>query len=275
MLTDGQFDRARRLAAQLAGIELFERHREVLHRRGCRIAGAVAGSFDALLSALERGDPAAGRQFVELITTKFTGFFRHPRQFEVAAEHARLAAQRRGAARLWSAGAATGEEPYSVAMTLIEVFQRENLPATILATDINEGSLAKARQGDYRAAALSEMNLNRRERFFTASDRSGRWRIAESVRRLVDFQSLNLVDPVWPMEGSFDVILCRNVLMYLSASHRHAVAERLAAMLAPGGVLILDPAEHLGAAEPLFGRGVGGVYPARASSPHPRAAVLG
>ena len=275
MLTQDQFDRARRLAAQLAGIELFERHREVLHRRGCRIAGAVAGGVAALLSAVERGDPAAGRQFVELITTKFTGFFRHPQQFEVVAEHARLAAQRRGAARIWSAGAATGEEPYSVAMTLIEVFQRENPLATILATDIDEGSLAKARQGDYRAAALSEMNLNRRERFFTASDRAGRWRIAESVRRLVDFQSLNLVDPVWPMEGSFDVILCRNVLMYLSASHRHAVAERLAAVLAPGGVLILDPAEHLGPAEPLFDRGVGGVYPARASSPHPRVAVLG
>ncbi len=100
----------------------------------------------------------------------------------------------------------------------------------------------------------TEHDLHPHERCFTPAVGSRRWRIAESLRRLVDFQSLNLIDPVWPIEGQFDVILCRNVLMYLEANRRSVMLERLASVLATDGLLILDPAEHLG-------RGTGGVYP--------------
>src|SRR5262245_58875718 len=109
MLTERQFDRIQRLALRLAGIELFARHRELLNRRSCRMGILDCSSLDGLLNSAENGDARAQRQVVRLLTTNFTSFFRHPRHFDLAAEHALWAAHRRGQARLWSAAAATGE----------------------------------------------------------------------------------------------------------------------------------------------------------------------
>ena len=131
MLTCEQFDRTRKLALRLAGIELCDRHRELLGSRGRRLGIRDTAGIEALLGAAEEGDPLASRQLIGLVTTNFTGFFRHPRHFELAAEHALWAAHRRGRARLWSAAAATGEEPYSIAMALIEAFRRDDPPPTI------------------------------------------------------------------------------------------------------------------------------------------------
>ena len=122
MLAGEQFERVRRLALGVAGIELTERHRQILQHRCGRAGIEDESAMAALLDAVEQGDAIALRRLVGLITTKFTGFFRNPWHFDVAAEHALWAVHRRGAARLWSAAAATGEEPYSLAMALIEVF---------------------------------------------------------------------------------------------------------------------------------------------------------
>jgi chemotaxis protein methyltransferase CheR len=263
MLTDAQFDRTRRLALRLTGIELLDRHRELLQRRCRRIQILSPASLDALLSATEVGDPAAGRQFVSLITTKFTGFFRHPGHFGAATGHALVAAGRRGQAKLWSAATATGEEPCSLAMALIEAFRRDDPPVTILATDISEEALAVARRGEYGEAALGTLTPERRTRFSSEAVGTNRWRLTPAIRRLVEFRALNLVDPDWPIEGQFDVIFCRNVLMYLGARHRCSVLERMASLLAPDGLLMLDPTEHPGNAGHLFSPGAGGVYSLR------------
>jgi chemotaxis protein methyltransferase CheR len=263
MLTRAQFDRTRRLALRLAGIELFERHRDVLDRR-CRRSGIEdAAGFDALLDAVDEGNAHAGRRLIGLLTTNFSGFFRHPRHFDLAAEHALWAAHRRGGARLWSAAAATGEEPYSLAMSLIEVFQRDDPAATIMATDIDEDALSLARHGEYGEAALSALANAQRARFFGQPAQAGRWRVAAAASNLVEFRVLNLTDSAWPFAGPFDVVFCRNVLMYLDDAHRYSVLERMASVLAPDGILILDPAEHLGKAGHLFARGTGGVYSRR------------
>jgi chemotaxis protein methyltransferase CheR len=266
MLSNQQFDRARRLALRLAGIELLERHRELLQRRCRRIGILNPASLDALLRAAEDGDPAAGQQFVGLITTKFTGFFRHPSHFELAARHAAEVARRCGLARLWSAGAATGEEPYSLAMALIGAFQRDDPPVNILATDIDEDALVIAQRGEYGKAALGKLSPEQRDRCFRESKGPASWRLAPAVRQLVEFRVLNLIDPAWPIEGQFDVIFCRNVLMYLEARHRHAALERMASLLAPDGLLMLDPTEHLGRAVHLFLPGAGSVYSLRCES---------
>ena len=250
-LTSEQFERTRKLALRLAGIELADRHRELLGRRSRRIGIVDCAGLDALLRAAEAGEPRASRQLVGLLTTGFTGFFRHPGHFDLAAEHALQAVRRQGQARLWSAGAATGEEPYSLAMALIEVFGRDDPPARILATDIDESTLASAQRGEYGERSLRALDPERRRRFITETG-GGIWRIAPAVRRLVEFRVLNLAEVVWPVEGPFDVIFCRNVLMYLEAGYRYAALERMASLLAPDGLLILDPAEHLGPAEHLF-----------------------
>jgi chemotaxis protein methyltransferase CheR len=266
MLTSEQFDRTKRLALDLAGIELAARHRELLDRRSLRREIQGGAGLDALLGAAEGGDLTARRNLIALVTTNFTGFFRHPWHFHVAAERALWAAHRRGSARLWSAAAATGEEPYSLAMALIEVFRRDDPPVTILATDIDADALELARRGEYGDAALGGLEPAVRSRFFRESAGPGRWRIAETPARLVGFREANLTERDWPVEGPMDVVLCRNVLMYLEASKRHAVIERMAALLAPGGMLILDPTEHLGGAARLFGPGERGVYVRRKAS---------
>ncbi len=266
MLTSAQFDRTRSLALRLAGIELFERHREVLARRIRRLGIFDGAGFDALIHSAEAGDVVATRQFVGLLTTNFSGFFRHPQHFKLAAEHALQAVRLRGAARLWSAAAATGEEPYSLAMAVIEIFQREDPPVTILATDIDEDALVMAQRGEYAEPALSAVPADHRTRFFSPATKARHWRINQAVRDRVEFRVVNLTNMVWPLAGPFDVVFCRNVLMYLEANHRYAVLERLASVLAPGGLLMLDPAEHLGKAAHLFGPGMSGVYSGRSPS---------
>lgn len=267
MLTREHFDRTRHLALRLAGIELFERHREVLSRRSRRLGIHADADYEALLAAADDGDPRAGRQLIGLFTTKFTGFFRHPGHFQVAVERAREAVQRRGEARLWSAAAATGEEPYSLAMALLDGPGSDDPPVTILATDIDEDALLVAEQGEYAESALGGLESMHRKRFFSETPNGRRWRVAERIRDRVKFQGLNLTHPVWPIEGTFDVVFCRNALMYLEANHRVAVLERMASVLAPDGVLILDPAEHLGQAGHLFCHGTNGVYPFRSVAP--------
>jgi chemotaxis protein methyltransferase CheR len=260
MLTQGQFERTRRLALRLAGIELLERHRQLLARRSGRLGIDAQGGFDALLDAVEEGQPTATRRLVGLVTTNFTGFFRHPGHFEAAAAHALRAAQRRGEARLWSAAAATGEEAYSLALALIQVFGLEDPPVSILATDIDAEALAAAESGEYGESALRGLEPGQRARFFTAAASVGRWAIAPAVRRLVEFRLVNLAEVVWPIDGPFDVIFCRNVLMYLEAGHRHGALVRVATLLAPEGLLILDPTEHVGNAEPLFASRGDGIF---------------
>ncbi len=132
-----------------------------------------------LLGAVEAGDAAARRQFISLLTTSFTGFFRNSLHFDIAAEHALKTIHRRGAARLWSAAAATGEEPYSLAMALILLLRQDNPAATILATDIDADALDFAQRGEYDERSLQSLDPALRNRFFVDSagaDRRASWR---------------------------------------------------------------------------------------------------
>jgi chemotaxis protein methyltransferase CheR len=264
MLTSDQFDRTRKLALQMAGIQLLDRHRELLDRRSQRLGLHESAKFAELLEAAETGDPQARRLVIDLITTNYTGFFRHPAHFDIAAGQALRAAQARGRALIWSAAAATGEEPYSLGIALIERFGRSDPPASILATDIDQGALAIAQKGEYGDRSLQVVDPERRGCFFRSTESASSWTISPVVRRLVEFRSLSLTSSAWPIQAPIDVIFCRNVLMYLDPNHREAVIPRLTAMLATDGILILDPTEHLGRASHDFFQETQGVYRRRA-----------
>lgn len=269
MLSPRQFARVQQLALQWTGIELHDRHRELLGQRGRRAGLPDEAAWDALLAALATGQGAARQRFVGLVTTQFTAFFRHPWHFEAAARHALEAVRQRGQARLWSAAAATGQEPYSLAIALIEAFSPHPPPCRLLATDLDPAALDLADRGEFPEAAVAAMAPERRARFFAPAG-PRRWRVVPEVRRLVEFRPLNLVEAEWAVPGSFDVIFCRNVLMYLEAAHRYAVLERMASVLADDGLLLLDPSEHPGNAGHWFTAGARGIHARRRGLPPSR-----
>ncbi len=260
---DAEFAHVRNLALQIAGIQLHGRNREHFFRRCERVGISTAAGLAGLLKAVEAGDAEARRQFISLVTTGFTGFFRHPLQFETAAEHALKTIHRRGAARLWSAAAATGEEPYSLAMALNLLLGQDNPAVSILATDIDSDALDFAQRGEYRERSLQSLDPALRKRFFVDSSGTRSACIVAPIRRVVQFRELNLASSQWSVTGLFDVIFCRNVLMYLESRHRESALVRMAALLSPHGLLILDEAEYPGKAEHLFRKGNKGIYTLR------------
>jgi chemotaxis protein methyltransferase CheR len=245
MLSREQFERVRRLALELAGIELVERHWDLIARRAPRLDISDSAAFEMMLREVEAGNLAAARRFVQVVTTKFTAFFRHPEQFRLAAAHCVQAARERGHARLWCAGTATGEEAYSLAISLTDAFSDKNPPVTILATDLDAEALAIAQRGEYSAAALDPVAPEIRERYFVAGQ-PGRVTVERRAAQLINFRVLNLASADWSVDGSFDVVFCRNVLMYMAGDWRQRIVERIRELLAPEGLLIIDPVESLG-----------------------------
>jgi chemotaxis protein methyltransferase CheR len=156
--------------------------------------------------------------------------------------------------RLWSAGCSTGEEPYTLAIVLLDLADRLGAKKfRILATDLSERVLARARAAVYPAAAGDGLPRSVRERFFEPVSINGApgYRVAASVRRMVSFARLNLIDR-WPMRGPFDVILCRNVMIYFDRPTQLRLVERFGGLLPPGAHLMIGHSETLASAKSDF-----------------------
>jgi chemotaxis protein methyltransferase CheR len=180
-------------------------------------------------------DPDAIASLVEHAAVNETAFWRYPEQL---AALSRLAAAARGPLAIWSAGCATGEEPYSVAIALLEA-GRAGEGDRILATDVSGRALDAARNGVYGPRALRRLPVELGARWF---EPGAARRVTEAPRALVELRRHNLVADPAP-DGPFDVVLCRNVLIYFDAATAAAVLRRLAGALRPGGVLVLGPVE--------------------------------
>jgi chemotaxis protein methyltransferase CheR len=228
-----------RLVEQACGVALAPGVRHTVAdalERAARDCGLPA---EAMLRRLRAGDPACLAALVEQAVVGETYFLRHPEQLEGLLRHALVPAPADRPLLIWSAGCATGEEPYSVAMLLLEA-GRGRAADRILATDVSARALAAAREGLYGEWSLRRLGPARRERFFERAGR--RLAVSAAVRQPVEFRAHNLVHDPPPGLG-FDVILCRNVLIYFTPERALEVLERLAGALAPGGWLLLGPVE--------------------------------
>jgi chemotaxis protein methyltransferase CheR len=194
-------------------------------------------------------------ELLEVFTVRKTSFFRNPATFEVLTREVLppLLSRGKGAPppSLWSAGCSTGEEPYSIAMAARLVAQSVSRPCYILATDIVEAALRRARRGVYAAEAAREIPERFRP-FLEVGD--GRVEIGEAVRAAIEFHTHNLVRDAYPRpaSGSWDVIFCRNVIIYFSPEVCRRVIERFWTVLAPGGALFLGHSEVLWGLEEHF-----------------------
>ncbi len=221
----------------------------------CRRRG-IAGPAQ-LVARLRAGDRALGLAAVEAMTTNETLFFRDRVPFEQFAEVIlpdllrRKAGERR--LRIWSAAASTGQEPYSLAMILDEMaVQLAGWSVDVLATDLSGEVVERAREGLYSQFEVQRgLPVQRLLQHFLQEGE--RWRLKPAIRGRVRFQIQNLIEPTAHL-GRFDVIFCRNVLLYFDVATRAAVLNRLVRQLRPGGYLLLGAAETvLGLGSPLIG----------------------
>jgi len=248
-LTPEHFARVAALVRHVAGIDLRPGKEGLVRSRlAGRMRALAVSSFDEYLDRVERDASGAELvQMLDVITTNKTSFFREAEHFRFLQDEILPALGRRpGGLRIWSAGCSSGEEPYTTAIVL-----RESLPepqfaaARILATDLSTRVLARAREATYPEELLSDVppHLVRRH-FVTVPGGERLVRVADATRAGVRFARLNLMSS-WPMQGPFDLILCRNVMIYFDKATQERLVDRFAALLAPGGHLFVGHSESL------------------------------
>lgn len=253
--SEEDFQWVRRTVKETAGIELGDSKRDLAYGRiARRLRFLRLSSFQEYRRVVEgpQGDEEKVH-LIEAITTNVTAFFREPHHFERVKREVVPSLRARGAPpfrlRAWSAGCSSGEEPYSLAMTLLEAFGEpasEEWDARILATDLDSTMIATGREGVYpeeRVSALSKETLKRW--FFKGKGpNKGLVQVRPEVRQIVSFRPLNLMHP-WPMRGPFDLVFCRNVLIYFDRPTQEALIGRFVDLLAPGGFLFLGHSESV------------------------------
>lgn len=253
------FARLRDLVKRYTGIALSDSKRELVYSRlARRLRHLGLDSFERYCILLEKGDSEELVQMVNAITTNLTAFFREAHHFDYLATTLLPAyiqeKSHRRRLRIWSAGCSTGEEPYSIAMVV-----QEAMPAAsgwdikILATDIDSNVLATARRGVYqreRAQGLSPQRLQRWFRQGTGAN-AGLIRIVPALQALITFRQLNLMH-AWPMRGPFDVIFCRNVVIYFDKATQKVLFHRFADLLDTQGFLCIGHSESLYAVSDRF-----------------------
>lgn len=193
--------------------------------------------------------------FVNALTTNLTSFFRESHHFPVLAEHSlQQYSARRGPLRVWSSACSTGEEPYSIAMTLIDAFGSFKPPVKILATDLDTNVVAHAARGVYPEDRIAKIPEKDVKRFFLRGKGSsqGMVRVRPELRELIVFRQLNLLSSQWPMRGPFESIFCRNVLIYFDKPTQYQLLSRYRPLLRPDGLLFLGHSESVAHAADLF-----------------------
>jgi chemotaxis protein methyltransferase CheR len=245
-MTRAQFDRVASMMYSASKVSLQDGKEELVKSRlSKRIRELGLPSFDAYLS-LVGSSPAELYQMVDLLTTNKTNFFRENAHFEFMKSRI-LPGVRDKRLRIWSAGCSSGEEPYTIAMVLREFFgEGEQHDLKVLATDLSMRVLQKAKAGVYEEETLRDLPPMYQQRYFDCVDhnRPRKYSARHSLRSLITFAPLNLMEE-WPMRGPFDLIFCRNVMIYFDKPTQETLVRRYWGMLRPGGYLFVGHSESL------------------------------
>jgi chemotaxis protein methyltransferase CheR len=247
--TRRDFERVRTLIHGRAGISLADSKQEMVYSRLARRLRATGiQSFGRYLDDLEAGRmDKEWEAFTNALTTNLTSFFREAHHFPLLLEH--LVAIRKKDTRpltIWCSAASTGEEPYSIAMTACEAFNTLTPPVQIVATDIDTNVLATAANGVYPMERLDKMAPERLRRFFLKGKgaHEGMARVRPELRNLVTFRQLNLLAEGWPVEGQFDAIFCRNVMIYFDKPTQRKILDRFVPLMKPHALLFAGHSEN-------------------------------
>jgi chemotaxis protein methyltransferase CheR len=248
---DDDFEALRALVKQTTGIALSDQKRELVYGRLARRLRALDIKSFREYRNLLAGDADELVQFCNAITTNLTAFFREPHHFEHLKDQVLKPMLNKPPAgrryRIWSAACSTGEEPYTIAMTVLEsIPDLERWDVKILATDLDSDVLGKASRGVYLADRLRTLPAERRQKYFrpVPGAKEPSFQVTPDMARLITFKQLNLMHPL-PMRGPLDVIVCRNVLIYFDKDTQRDLVSRMARLQRPGDLLFLGHSESL------------------------------
>ena len=247
--TRGDFERVRALIYRRAGISLADSKQEMVYSRIARRLRATGiAAFSTYLDELEAGRLGdEWEAFTNALTTNLTSFFREAHHFPLLAAHLQGLHGSAGAPiTIWCSASSTGEEPYSIAMTACEAFNSLQPPVQIIATDIDTNVLAVGEAGVYGIERLDKMAPERARRFFLRGKgaQEGMVRVRPELRQLVRFQPLNLLADGWPLQGQFDVIFCRNVMIYFDKATQRKILARFVPLMKPQALLFAGHSEN-------------------------------
>ena len=248
------FQAVRKLIYDRAGINLKAGKQEMVYSRLARRLRALKlTSFSVYLQLLTRPDAPEWEAFVNAITTNLTHFFREPHHFPILAKQAQEHQQHRPF-RVWSAAASTGEEVYSIAIVLDELFGQLESRCDILASDLDTNVLETARRGVYSLERLESVSHERLRRYFLkgTQQNQGYAKVSDEVRRAIRFENINLMADAWNIDTPFDAIFCRNVMIYFDRETQFKILKKLSRALVPEGRLYVGHSENLFHAKELF-----------------------
>jgi chemotaxis protein methyltransferase CheR len=255
LFTEEDFQRIAKMLHEDAGIYLPEVKATLVYSRLAKRLRALGlqsfRDYCALLTEQGGGGVGERQQMLAALTTNVTRFFREPHHFE----HLKTRvlpplleqARRGGRVRMWSAACSTGPEPYSMALTVLSLMpEAAQHDVRILATDIDPNVVAEGRRGVYRNDAVEPIPGDQRARWMQRVGQDGElaWSVGEEMRKLVAFRELNLIGS-WPMKGQFDVIFCRNVVIYFEEETQARVWSRFKPLLTREGRLYIGHSERL------------------------------
>jgi chemotaxis protein methyltransferase CheR len=248
--TRADFEELRQISNSHSGIIVTDDKFDMFYSRlSKRIRMLGLPNFKAYCQYLKENEATEFTDFINAITTNLTAFFRENHHFEYVKDIIIPELLKRNAAsreiKVWSAGCSTGEEPYSIAMTLLE-----NLPigwtVKILATDLDTNVLQTAINGVYSNDRISGLSTERQKRWFKKGkgSNSSKVKVKPELQELIRFKQLNLMQ-AWPMKGLFDFIFCRNVIIYFDRDTKERLVNRYSGFLATGSHLLIGHSESL------------------------------
>lgn len=260
-LSQAEFEMLRNLVYDLTGINLAGNKKTMLESRLIRRIKALGlpdfASYCKLVLNMKASD-AEARAFINAVTTNLTQFFRENHHFEYIANDLipsalKTSAQGNGKPflRIWHAGCSTGQEPYSMAMTLQDALGSlfKSWDIKILASDIDTNVLQTAKDGIYRSDELASVSIERKNRYFTPNRYGDQpsYQISDSCKKLITFRHMNLLEEPWPLKPTtmFDIIFCRNVVIYFDMATQKRLFERFINRLVPGGYIFIGHSESL------------------------------
>lgn len=252
--TSEDFHDIRSLIYRVAGISLAPSKKDLVYSRlARRLRARQIDSFSAYIRLLESGDMKEREEFINALTTNMTSFFREAHHFPILSKHLGTI-PKSNPIHIWTCASSSGEEPYSIAMTVVDHFKSFNTPVRILATDIDTNVLDKARRGVYPLDQLKKIPADQLKRFFLKGDgkNAGFAKVRPELQQMITFRRFNLLDEQWAIREKFDVIFCRNVMIYFDRNTQYEILNKMQPCMQPHGLFFAGHSESFHHAVDLF-----------------------